>query len=229
MRSERLCMWSMILVGFVTALLLFILSGVFRETDRFMFSVFKNTGPFFSFLLVFVFLAGILILIDRFFFWIFFDVSGVRMNMPTAGAEKKSKQCFFDSILRNSLDLKDASKEGMITDDIVDNARQSAIDAVFDGQEPDQGRTWLELLGALAPTIGFMGTLVGLMSAFRVLGRGGELRSVLGGLGISMTTSLLGAMISVVFLTGAWMLGAQRAWLDNRVEKVISDALETNK
>jgi biopolymer transport protein ExbB/TolQ len=84
------------------------------------------------------------------------------------------------------------------------------------------GQSPLQLLGVTAPTVGFVGTLVGLIQSFRKLGTGGDINNVISGLGLSMTTSLIGAVISVVFLTVAWILGAAQLRFERSLDQIIA-------
>ena len=81
----------------------------------------------------------------------------------------------------------------------------------------------------MAPSVGFLGTLVGLISAFQELGMGGKLVNVLEGLALSMTTSVLGVVISLVFLSVAWLLGRSREAFDERLDHLIADVQQSDR
>ena len=196
-----------------------------QMTD-YMFAIFAHTGFVFSFLLGAMFVVGAYVVVDRIAFFMFHLLLSRRLVRNTP---REDKQNVFTIFLRAAREFRATSAEGVYSDEIVDRAREVALRDTVDGQEIDRGRSRLEFLGTIAPIVGFMGTLVGLIDSFRELGLGGELTDVLRGLALSMTTSLLGAIISVVFLSAAWILGQARQSFDAELYRRIATAQETDR
>ena len=93
----------------------------------------------------------------------------------------------------------------VIVNEMIESAYQFASDASLDGQEiPDTCRL-LEYLASVAPIVGFIGTLVGLIDAFGELANGGTTQELMAGLSVSMSTSLVGAFISVICISLSWL------------------------
>lgn len=195
----------------------------------YLFITFANTGLFFSFLLLFIFIAGAIVVFGRLFFFIVHLLFTRRLLYDINNIDSLPEANVFLIFRNHAREFRAASEEGIYSDDIIEHARESAMADCLDSQEIDNGRTWLEFLGVVAPTVGFMGTLVGLITAFQELGAGGELSGLLQGLGLSMTTSLLGAIISVIFLSSAWILGKLRRSFDGRLYKLIALAQQKDR
>ena len=195
----------------------------------YMFITFANTGKPFSFLLLFIFITGVVVVFDRLFFFMIHLLFTGRLLYDINNIDSLPESNVFRIFRNNAREFRAASEEGIYSDEIVDHAREAAMADCLDSQEIDNGRTWLEFLGVIAPTVGFMGTLVGLIASFQELGAGGELSGVLQGLGLSMTTSLLGAIISVLFLSSAWILGRLRRSFDGRLYQMIAQAQKTDR
>lgn len=193
----------------------------------YLFITIAMTGPFFSFLLIGIFVVGAFVIFDRYFFFLNHllitqrllykhDIDNIPLNV-------------FKLFLNSAREFRTVSEEGVYSDEIIDHARETAMTCCLDSQEIDWGRTWLEFLGVIAPTVGFIGTLVGLIASFQELGAGGRLSGVLQGLALSMTTSLLGAIISVIFLSSAWFMGRLRRSFDARLYKIIALAQQSDR
>jgi biopolymer transport protein ExbB/TolQ len=191
-----------------------------KPTASYLFAVFAYTKWGFSMLLGGILVAGAYVLLDRSAFFLCHGMLSRRLAFGHPGADHTGVYAAF---VREAREFRAMSAEGIYSDDIVARARQAALRSELDGQELDWGRSWLEFLGTVAPTVGFLGTLVGLIKSFQDLGLGGPLTDVLEGLALSMTTSLLGALISLVFLLGAWLLGRAREVFDQRLDNLIAD------
>jgi biopolymer transport protein ExbB/TolQ len=192
----------------------------------YLFEVFANTKWLFSILLGGTFAAGAYVLLDR---AAFFLCHGLFSKRLLEQGPANGRGGVYAAFLEAAREFRASSAEGVYSDDIVARARQTALRRELDGQEIDWGRSWLEFLGTVAPTVGFTGTLVGLIASFQELGMGGQLMDVLEGLALSMTTSLLGAIISLVFLSAAWMLGRARESFDERLEHLIAAAQKSDR
>ena len=96
--------------------------------------------------------------------------------------------------------------------------RTDAMEKYFGGYEPDHGAGLLEYIAVSAPALGFIGTLIGFMASFARLGVGGRLVNVLHDLSFSMITSLLGAIISLIFLAAAFLLRRTKASFDKQFQ-----------
>ena len=216
---------SLFFAGLILAILLFCKTD--KETVGYLYITIANTGKIFSPLLISIFLAGMIVVFDRFFFFTSHILITKRLLYQSDLDSMPVKNTY--RVFRNiAKEIRAVSEEGIYSDDIIDHAREAAMAESLDSQEIDRGRTWLEFLGVIAPTVGFMGTLVGLIASFQKLGAGGELSGVLQGLGLSMTTSLLGAIISVIFLSTAWILGKLRRSFDERLCQIIASAQRTD-
>lgn len=224
-RQSKLVFAAWIRVFAVAAVIVLLARCQCRVMADYMFAIFAYTGWLFSVLLGGIFIAGMYVLLDR---GVFFCCHGL-----LSGQLQKSSldhgSGVYAAFLDAAREFRATSAEGVYSDDIVARARQTALHRALDGQEIDWGRSWLEFLGTVAPTVGFMGTLVGLIDSFQELGMGGRLMDVLEGLALSMTTSLLGAIISLVFLSSAWMLGRAREAFDERLEHLIAEAQQSDR
>lgn len=193
----------------------------------YMYMVLNHTGPVFSYLLTGLFIAGAYVILDRV---AFFGVHLILSRRLIPGNPIDSgTHTLFSTFLRAARELRATSADGVYSDDIVDRAREVALRDALDGQEIDRGRSWLEFLGTIAPMIGFVGTLVGLIESFRELGLGARLTGVLEGLAVAMTTSLLGVTISVIFLSAAWVLGRARQAFEAKLHRLLTTAKETDR
>ena len=174
----------------------------------------------FSVLLGALFVVGMFVIADRVFFFARYGWQLIRpekalLTGSFAGAnvgvsdddaaEKPSSSSVFRVFAEKALEFRLTSKELVYTLDITNHAQEEAVRQKLGGQVVNWGQSTLNLIGVTAPTLGFVGTLVGLIQSFRELGSGGEINNVISGLGLSMTTSLVGAIISVVFLTVVWI------------------------
>ena len=200
-------------------------SGQCQAMADYMFEIFAYTGWLFSVLLGGIFVVGVYVLLDRGAFFCCHGLLSRRLQESSLDRDSGVYAAFIEA----AREFRATSAEGVYSDDIVARARQTALRRKLDGQELDWGRSWLEFLGTVAPTVGFMGTLVGLIASFQELGMGGQLMNVLEGLALSMTTSLLGAIISLVFLSVAWTLGRARESFDARLEHLIAEAQQSDR
>jgi biopolymer transport protein ExbB/TolQ len=191
-----------------------------------------NCGLTFSILLGLLFVYGMYVVADRLFFfsrhwWQLRRpgkglLAGSLAGPKAAGSGDESKSVFqvFEEKAR---EFRLTSEELVYTSAITDHATEAAVNETLDGEKLDLGQSRLQLLGVTAPTVGFVGTLVGLIQSFRDLGTGGEINEVISGLGLSMTTSLVGAVISVVFLTVAWILGNAQLQFERHLDQIITN------
>ena len=64
----------------------------------------------------------------------------------------------------------------------------------------ESGLTWIGLFIALAPMLGFMGTVVGMVQAFDSIQAAGDISPTLvaGGIKVALLTTLLGLIVAVI-------------------------------
>ena len=192
----------------------------------YLFIIFAASGLLFSLLLSAVFIAGVFVILDRTLFFGLHLLLSRRLS-PSQQA-KNHPGNVFALFLNCAREFRATSEEGVYSDEIIDRAREVALRDSVDSEEIDRGRAWLEFLGTIAPAIGFLGTLVGLVESFRQLGASGKLNDVLSGLSLSLTTSVLGAIISLLFLSSAWLLGYARQRFDRHLYATIAAAQHTD-
>ena len=216
-------------VAAIAAIVILLARSQGHATADYMFAVFANTKWLFSVLLGGIFVAGAYVLFDRAGFFLCHGLFSKHLLEDRVSGRSDKDRNVYGVFLKEAREFRATSAEGVYSDDIIARARQMALHDGLDEQEIDCGRSWLEFLGTVAPTVGFMGTLVGLIDAFQELGMGGQLMDVLEGLALSMTTSLLGAIISLVFLSVAWMLGRAREAFDERLEHRIAEAQQSDR
>lgn len=226
MRQPRNCIWSWARFLIVAGIFVLLVHAQGRATTDYLFAVVANTGKLFSFLLGGIFMAGMFVLLDRVAFFTFHTLCSRKL---IRSGNPESEKGVYGAFIRAAREFRATSAEGVYSEDIVDRARQVALRDEADGQEFDRGRSWLEFLGTVAPTVGFMGTLVGLIASFQELGFGGQLMDVLEGLALSMTTSLLGAAISLIFLSSAWLLGRARESFDETLAHLIAEKQQEDR
>ncbi len=219
-RQSKQLIGAWIKVAVIAAVVIVLARYQHRAMADYLFAVFANTKWLFSILLGSIFAAGVCVLFDRVSFFLCHMLFSKRL----LDRQSINGSGVYATFLEAAREFRATSAEGVYSDDIVARARQTALRLELDGQELDWGRSWLEFLGTVAPTVGFMGTLVGLIASFQELGLGGQIMDVLEGLALSMTTSLLGAMISIIFLSCAWMLGRTRERFDERLAHLIAEA-----
>ena len=225
LRQYRVLIWIIIiLLGLV---LLAPTTGRYGDgfTD-YLYRMFNHTGLVFSFLLTGLFITGAYVILDRIAFFGIHIVFSRRL-IPYEQMDSTTNNVFF-TFLRAVGELKVTSTNTVHSNDIVDRAREIALRDVLDGQEIDRGRSLLEFLGTIAPMLGFVGTLIGLIESFHELGLGAPLNNVLEGLSVAMTTSLLGVTISVIFLSAAWLLGKARQVFDTKLCWLLTTAEESD-
>lgn len=183
--------------------------------DAFLFQLFSTSGQAFSILLILIFLIGWYILADRLLFWVLYDFLSNRFD-PLESTQSN----FYAGLERDARQF--LQERDAISEDLEGRLKQRVRDRTLDGQDLHGGGTALQILGVLAPTIGFMGTLTGLIGSFRELGAGADLSSVLGGLGIAMSTSLIGAALYVIFTAGQTLNDAMANAVENRIDSILS-------
>ena len=177
-----------ILAALLCALLVAIVCFVMPcgKCGEFLFNALLQSGFMMSWMFAIMFLLGLFVILER--LWFFVE------RLP-----------FFATLIASAM-----RKERIFTTE----SREDVLDSHLDGDEPDSGAGLLDFIAGVAPVLGFVGTLIGLMAAFDRLGVGARLVSVLHALSYSMNTSLLGAAISLLFLTIAFLLRRIRTLFD---------------
>ena len=153
-----------------------------------------NSGPFFSYILFSLFTLAYLIVIDRLLLYIIYSI-----GIKNVGNGPSFYQIFVEK-------WSNYRQKGFKSKDCYSLANIETESEYLDGQRPEAGIQILERLSIIAPSLGFMGTLVGLIKAFAELGSGGDVMTIISALGIAMGTSLLGVSISIICVISAWIL-----------------------
>lgn len=198
---------------FVLAFLCLLLVSFFLNLsaiETYLFVTFHNSGKFFAFALLGLFLVTLYCGLDRLLFWINYDFAGARLDYRNGDYCESSFYHHFAAYTQDLKNLRekgdnDGAGETVIIGEISENAYQHASDTTLDGQEITDTCRLLDYLTSVAPIVGFIGTLAGLMDAFGELANGGDTQMLLSGLGVSMSTSLVGAFISVVCISISWV------------------------
>ena len=205
--------WTLLALALVWLLL---------ASRSYLLQVLYRAGEPFSVLLIAVFVTGLYRMTERFLFLL-------SLGRPTpAGADRKTRldsvRHEFHQILEHAVL---AGGGGTIHQDQIDLAWNAAQDRAFAGVRLDRGKSQLDLLAAIAPMIGFLGTLVGLQKSFSTLRPNSDPLSVLKGLNVSMTTSLIGVAISLCFMIASWLLESRCLQIKNSsVVEVVPDPRE---
>jgi biopolymer transport protein ExbB/TolQ len=235
-RLPSVCYW---IVGagalLVTLLALFGIGlRIPLEWETYLFNILQNTGPMFSRLLALVFTVGMALVLERLTFYVCYFCCSTRIRqcaenkydqvtLAEAGAlggQAHSHRNYTIQFLRSYLEF--GANEGVVEqEDVRDQARHRALDLACDGVDLKFGLKTIHICALLGPTLGFMGTLCGLVDSFGELAYGAGLSSVLGGLSLSMTTSLLGAGIYVVFLSTGYAVELLANVVDTRTDRAL--------
>jgi biopolymer transport protein ExbB/TolQ len=204
------------------------------DWEIYLFNVLQNTGPVFSWLLATVFALGMALVVERLAFYVcyFFFSTRIRQCSENTyakvsqeeagldGGQDNSQRNYTIQFLRTYLEF--GGKEVAVTqDDVRIQAKHRARDLALNNINLKFGLKIIETCALLGPTLGFMGTLCGLVAAFGELAYGAELSSVLSGLSLSMTTSLLGAGIYVVFLAAGYLVELSAEAIESRCDRAL--------
>lgn len=200
----------------------------------YLFNVVQNTGPVFSWLLAAVFTLGMALVLERLVFYVCYFCFSTRIRQCSEnkyakvsqeeagldGGRENSQRNYTIQFLRSYLEF--GGKEVAVKqDDVRIQAKHRARDLALDNVNLMFGLKTIEICSLLGPTLGFMGTLCGLVAAFGELAYGAELSSVLSGLSLSMTTSLLGAGIYVVFLAAGYLFELSADAVGSRCDRAL--------
>lgn len=200
----------------------------------YLFNVLQNTGPVFSWLLAAVFALGMALVLERLAFYACYFCFSTRIRQCSEntyakvsqeeagldGGRENSQRNYTIQFLRSYLEF--GGKEVAVKqDDVRIQAKHRARDLALDNVNLIFGLKTIQICALLGPTLGFMGTLCGLVAAFGELAYGAGLTSVLSGLSLSMTTSLLGAGIYVVFLAAGYLLELSADAVESRCDRAL--------
>lgn len=235
LRSKCSSVWFHILGACCLLLTLLVLFGIGirmpMESETYLFNVLQNTGSVFSWLLTVVFAVGMALVLERLAFYVCYFCFNTRIRQCTGnkydkvslreagelGGKNHNHRNYTIQFLRSYLEFggKDVAVK---QDDVRIQAKHRARDLALDGVDLKFGLKTIEVCALLGPTLGFMGTLCGLVYSFGELAYGAELNSVLSGLSLSMTTSLLGAGIYVVFLSAGYLVELLSNTVESRTD-----------
>ena len=205
-----------------------------HDWEIYLFKVLQNTGPVFSILLAAVFFIGMIFVLERLVFYVCYVCFSKRIRQCSKneyakvsqeeagldGGQHNSQRNYTIQFLRTYLEF--GGKEVAVKqDDVRIQAKHRAQDLALDKVKLKLGLETIETCALLGPTLGFMGTLCGLVAAFGELAYGGELSAVLSGLSLSMTTSLLGAGLYVVFLAAGYLVKIGADSVEDRCDRAL--------
>jgi biopolymer transport protein ExbB/TolQ len=200
----------------------------------YLFNVLQNTGSVFSWLLAAVFTLGMVLVLERLAFYACYFCFSTRIRQCSEnkyakvseeeaglnGGLENSKRNYTIQFLRTYLEF--GGKEVAVKqDDVRIQAKHRARDLALAYVNLIFGLKTIQMCALMGPTLGFMGTLCGLVAAFGELAYGAELSSVLSGLSLSMTTSLLGAGIYVVFLAAGYLVELSADGVESKCDRVL--------
>lgn len=200
----------------------------------YLFNVLQNTGSVFSWLLAAVFTLGVALVLERLVFYVCYFCFSTRIRQCSenkyakvseeeagqAGGLENSQRNYTIQFLRTYLEF--GGKEVAVKqDDVRIQAKHRARDLALDNINLKFGLKTIQICALLGPSLGFMGTLCGLVAAFGELAYGAELSSVLSGLSLSMTTSLLGAGIYVVFLATGYLVELSADEVESKCDRAL--------
>ena len=200
----------------------------------YLFNVLQNTGSVFSWLLAAVFALGMALVLERLVFYVCYFCLSTRIRQCSEnkyanvseeeagldGGLENSQRNYTIQFLRTYLEF--GGKEVAVKqDDVRIQAKHRARDLALDNINLKFGLKTIQICALLGPTLGFMGTLCGLVAAFGELAYGAELSSVLSGLSLSMTTSLLGAGIYVVFLATGYLVELSADAVESKCDRAL--------
>ena len=82
----------------------------------------------------------------------------------------------------------------------------------------EKGLTWISLFIALAPMLGFMGTVIGMIDAFDAIQQAGDISAtiVAGGIKVALITTVGGLIVAII-------LQVFYNFIVSRIESVVSD------
>lgn len=170
----------------------------------------RLNGTPFTLILGGIFLWGMHIIVDRILFCAHYGL--LRLDGRAGSTVLPEHDAVLSQILTLLPGMREAKNGGGGLDGSYEVAWRMGCKSHMGGEEIDKGRATLEFLGIVSPMIGFIGTLVGLSCSFQEYGKGGRLQDVLQALGLSLHTSLVGAILSGLFIFAAW-------WIDGRTSR----------
>ena len=204
------------------------------DWEIYLFNVLQNTGSVFSWLLAAVFTLGMALVLERLVFYLYYYCFSTRIRQCSEnkysnvsqeeagldGGRENSQRNYTIQYLRSYLEF-GGEEVAIKQDDVRIQAKHRARDLALDNVNLKFGLKTIQICALLGPTLGFMGTLCGLVAAFGELAYGAELSSVLNGLSLSMTTSLLGAGIYVVFLATGYLVELSADAVESKCDRAL--------
>lgn len=234
--APRIAYYALGGIGLGVALLALIGFGIRLPLDWeiYLFNILQNTGPVFSWLLTAVFASGMALALERLAFYVCYFCFSTRIRQCSEnnyskvsqkeagldGGQENSQRNYTIQFLRTYLEF-GGNEVAVKQDDVRIQAKHRARDLALDNINLKFGLKTIQMCALMGPTLGFMGTLCGLVAAFGELAYGAELSSVLSGLSLSMTTSLLGAGIYVVFLAAGYLVELSADGVESKCDRVL--------
>ncbi|MBI4645824.1 MAG: MotA/TolQ/ExbB proton channel family protein [Bacteroidia bacterium] len=178
-------------------------AGMHQEIKR----LFIEGGPLFMTPILLCLLFGLAIAIERFIYLNLSSINtekfinNVENGLNAGGIDNAKELCRntrgpVASIFYQGLDRYDPSKENRI--DIVEKTI-IAYGAVQTGLL-EKGLTWIALFISLAPMLGFLGTVIGMVVAFDAIEKAGDISPslVAGGIKIALITTVGGLIVAMI-------------------------------
>ncbi len=174
-----------------------------EEWDQVLKKQFIDGGPFFMSIVLLALILGLALVIERIIYLTLSTTNNARLlsqvedALNEGGIDAAKEVCRNSrgpvaSIFYNGLDKAD---EGI---EMVDKAIVS-VGSVENGKL-ERGVSWISLFIALAPMLGFMGTVIGMIDAFDAIEAAGDISPslVAGGIKVALLTTVFGLITAMI-------------------------------
>ena len=169
-----------------------------------------KSGGVFVWPILAVGLLGALLFIERLWYFAFRPASPIRIRQVTEALEARETQRAAALVHPARSDLDRVLRVGIDTFDAPRATREQALETALLREEPvlDRGVALLGAVAGLAPLLGLLGTVTGMITTFDVISTfgTGNPRLLSGGISVALITTQLGLVVAVpALLAHAWV------------------------
>ncbi|MCF6147733.1 MAG: MotA/TolQ/ExbB proton channel family protein [Candidatus Kuenenia sp.] len=185
--------------------------------------VLKNSGLI-GILLLFLWILSVGVIIERSFYWLFL------WKRKNPGHVIKISDCIKSGNLKEAYQFAHKSKDivvrvlGHFLPDIPDEKEINTVAAIAVDKEFGQSHSYLRILNAcavIAPSLGLLGTITGLIKAFGTMSKTADMSYIAGGISEAMATTFLGLVVAIANITAAHIFGGMADTTLSRIESGI--------
>ena len=180
-----------------------LLSGSEQPLNQALKQKFIEGGPAFMSLIIICLIIGLALAIERILYLSFSKtntkklIAGVEKALEEGGIEKAKELCrntrgpvasiFYQGLLRYDQGL-DVVEKTIVS---YGSVQQSQLES---------GLSWISLFIAIAPSLGFLGTVIGMINAFDAIQAAGDISPnvVAGGMKVALITTVGGLIVAMI-------------------------------